>query len=810
MKRRVVITGMGAVCSAGSNVGALARSVLAGASALTEIGDRRVSHLRAKYAGTVPDQVLEGLEHERGDNGTLPLDRYAALALRSAGEALADSGIEPPAHGSKMATVFATCSGPMLTIERYYQQLLDGGTGDSSESELGRRYYSAALVLANRFGIGGPNLTVTTACSASVAALGTACDLIALGIIDVALVGGADSFSLTTLAGFDALKATAEGDRCAPFSKPVGLNLGEGAAFVIVESREAALARGATIRAEVLGFGSSNDAYHATSPDPSGRGQALAMKRAVAHAGVDISDVTYVNAHGTGTAANDKTETKAMRRVFGDYMSRIPVSSLKGVFGHCLGAAGLLEAVSSIAAAEHRRYLPTANFTEPREGCTLDYIPEPNRPWPNPGLIMTNNFAFGGNNVSVILRPAGEARHGDTATGRHFDRPRATGGEEGSAQDAETSRSGDEERGGDATSKAANPQLSSSSTLDTRHSTPATIPVCITGIGIVSSFGTGTEAFVAGLRDHSGDPATSVGELDIRSIDRRLDLRNMDRTSQLAAVAARLALTESGLGKRPSDRRDLGLFMHCAHAPQWAESEHISSLLANDFRLEGLGAFPYIVPNSVSGNVCKALMLTGHNSTFCLGPGAGLAGLGIAAAALRNGHLEAVLSGSADACEGSGHSSCSCAEGAVVFVLETQSHAQARGVRPLGHICGTAYATDTSSVTLPDSGVAGLSGCVDQALAMSGIEARDIGAINADTHDSRVGRVLDPLLPSWREIAVDHGARIGPAESSSPALSLAAALLQPRLGAEHSTNYILSLHVSPNGCNYASVVRTGA
>jgi hypothetical protein len=251
--------------------------------------------------------------------------------------------------------------------------------------------------------------------------------------------------------------------------------------------------------------------------------------------------------------------------------------------------------------------------------------------------------------------------------------------------------------------------------------------------------------------------------------------------------------------------------MHCAHAPSWAESEHIAALLKNDFRLDGLGAFPYIVPNSVSGNVCKTLMLTGHNCTLCLGPGGSLPGMGIAAAALRNGHLEAILSGSVDVreCIGSKEDG-TVAEGAVAFVLETQTHARERGIRPLGYLLGSAYSTDTASVAAPDPDVAGLRECLEGALAMSNIRIQDIGTICVDTTARRQARVLDSLFPTWREHAVDAGSRIGRAECSFPAMSLAAALLDPRLGGEHSTNYILSLHVSPNGCNHASVVKTGA
>ena len=348
MRRRAVITGMGAVCSAGGNVNKLTELLLSGNSRLTKLTDVRLSRFETQYAGLVEEMDCGVLERA----GFSKYDRYVQLAFLAADEALKSSGLNPSGNAGRIGLMLGTCSGPTLTIEEMYKRELDGEYDISREQFFAKQYYSATLLLASHFGLQGPSLTVTTACSAFSAAVTAACDLIALGMLDGALVGGTDSFSTTVLAGFIGLKATSK-QKCAPFSRPAGLNLGEGAGFVVLEESEYARSRGAEIIGEVLGYGMSNDAYHSSAPDPSGKGAALSMQRAINMAGVDLDQIQYINAHGTGTEANDKAETKAIKKVFGDLAQSIPVSSTKSVVGHCLGAAGALETVSTFFA--HKR-----------------------------------------------------------------------------------------------------------------------------------------------------------------------------------------------------------------------------------------------------------------------------------------------------------------------------------------------------------------------------------------------------------------------------------------------------------------------
>ena len=340
MRKRVVVTGMGVVSSAGNGCEAFGRAVMSAKQSFSRINRPHLSHLRATHAGIINDFDETGITA----NACLrPLDRFVHFAEAACREAIAQAGIVPPELGHRMGLVFATCSGPMQTIERHYSRIVNGDDTLTAEELFAQRYYSGAKALAHVFGINGVNTTVVTACSASCAAIGIGADIIRIGLADVVLAGGSDTFSETTLAGFDGLKATCSG-LCAPFSRPSGLNLGEAAAFIVLESLDHLRKRGrAQASAEILGFGLSNDAYHCTAPEPSGAGQVLAMERALSDAGVDTLTIAYINAHGTGTDANDKTETRAIKKVFGGRTPNVPVSSTKSMVGHCLGAAGALE-----------------------------------------------------------------------------------------------------------------------------------------------------------------------------------------------------------------------------------------------------------------------------------------------------------------------------------------------------------------------------------------------------------------------------------------------------------------------------------
>jgi 3-oxoacyl-[acyl-carrier-protein] synthase II len=742
MRPRVAITGLGMISSAGANLAEAREKFVAGTCCLSEIRDPRAARLKARFAGLVSTELLTATLGEIPIAQThgawlAPFDRHVHLALVAAHEALVSSGLRPYDPGRRMGLIFSTCSGPMLLIEEHYERLRKGDRRLSAAQLFAKRYHAGAAVIACSLGIRGFTNTVVTACSAGTAAMAIAADLIRCGVLDAALAGGADAFAVSTLAGFDGLKATSEG-KCAPFSKPYGLNLGEGAAFVVLERASMAEERGATIRAEVLGSGMSNDAYHCSAPEPGGRGLAAAMQRALRDAGLNPEQIGYVNAHGTGTEANDKAECKAARKVFGERAARLPMSSTKSLVGHCLGAAGAIEAVASLVCAEAGVLPPTANFTEPREGCAIDCVPQPGRAWPGPRVFLSNNSAFGGHNASLVLSQ-GE--------------PNAP----------------------------ASPVAPA----------PKPLRIVVTACGLVTPLGLGLEALAGGqtavkLVNQPGLPPLPVAFVDgdaVERFDRRLNLREMDRSSRWATVAARLALRDANFPLQPSRLAEMGLYLSLSTGPSWAESEYLTSYWANNGQVSELMAFPYIVTSSVAGNVCRELRLSGPNLTLNGGPGAGLLGLPPAVAALRNGQAPALLCGAVDELSDriltdlymAGELTAPApppGEGAAVLMLETEDHARARGANLLASVEGMAFGLGQME-NLRDS--------VHDVLAEAGIEADQLAAVCAPDTNTAINDVMRVVLPYWYEREVSVASRTGWLEGAQPLVNLAAALKDPRI-----------------------------
>lgn len=771
MRRRVVITGLGVLSCAGGGVEEFRQNITRGICCLTPIQDSHATQFRSRYAGLLHGAGAAKLQIEPGLEG---FDRFVHMALVAAREALAAAGVRPAEQGRRAGLIFATCSGPMLLIEAHYERLMRGDARLSAEQLFAKRYYCGAKILAHVLGVQGFSTTIVTACSASTAALALAADLIRCGMLDAALAGGSDAFATSTLAGFEGLRATCEG-QCAPFSKPFGLNLGEAAGFVFMETAEAARARGATVHAELLGSGLSNDAYHCSTPEPAGRGLACAMNRALADAGLAPEQITYINAHGTGTEANDKAETKAIRRIFGPRAERVPVSSTKSMVGHCLGAAGALEAVASIVCAQSGVLPPTANFTEARDGCALDCVPEAGRSWNGPKTFLSNNSAFGGHNASVVI------------------------------------------------------QVAETPLCQTDPATAAE-PIYITACGVVSSVGVGTAAIQA-AREQSrrgfrtcvlpGLPPILCGminEAEVEKFDRRLDLRGLDRSSRWATVAARVAIREARFSEKPSALAELGLFLHLAAGPSWAETEFLTSFLGHNRQVQQLSVFPYIVPSSVAGNVCRSLMLAGHNLTLSAGPGAGLLGLAAAVAALRAGHAPAILSGAVDELSTrlladpyaagliSADGRVPPGEGAAILMLETAPSAQARGVTPVAELCGLACATETTRAAAADDSALALEDTIREALQQAGIHANQVTALCADVPPPRLEAIAARTCPAWLARRVSVAPWTGHMEGAQILADLGAAWQIP-FTAPGSPHFVLGLVSSPPGLNCAAVFK---
>jgi 3-oxoacyl-[acyl-carrier-protein] synthase II len=392
----VAVTGLGVVSALGPDTATFEAGLRAGRSGIAPLTLFDTTGFRAKLAAQAPDPTTPAnLDRpERLQTASRP-DRFG---LQAAFEAIADAGLH--AHSLRgAALVFGTGTGGLPSTEEYVK-----AGGGPPELLVPHQPASVTDLVARHLGVHGPRTTIMTACSSSATAIGYAADRIRLGHVDVALAGGAEGLTRLTYAGFGCLRATAPGDEpCRPFDVDrKGLTLGEGAAVLVLEELEHARARGAEVLAIVAGWGITADAHHMTAPHPEGEGAARAMTMALEDAGVAAEAIGYVNAHGTGTPQNDAAETRALKSVLGARAESVPVSSIKSMVGHTLGAAGAIEAAAAVLSLQHGFLPPTVHLRNPDPAFGLDFIPGAARE-AQVAAVMSNSFAFGGNNTVLVL-----------------------------------------------------------------------------------------------------------------------------------------------------------------------------------------------------------------------------------------------------------------------------------------------------------------------------------------------------------------------------------------------------------------------
>jgi 3-oxoacyl-[acyl-carrier-protein] synthase II len=385
----VAVTGVGVVCALGVGREAYLEGLRGGRCGLRAQPELCVG--MAPIVGRVDAPLPVRARMSRADQ----------LALVAAREALADAQVADPAGA--VAVVVGVGAGGAGELAAYVRTHDATGPRRARPSQLlAFPPANAADALARGLGLSGPRSSIMTACSASAMALGLALDTIRMGRAQVALAGGAEPLTSLTLHGFAALRALAP-EPCRPFDRARrGLSLGEGAAFLLLESAEHAQARGARRYAWLRGFGATCDAHHMTAPEPEGAAAAHAMQAALADAGLRGEELDYVNAHGTGTIPNDLAETRALHRAFGAHAHRLLVSSTKSQIGHTLGAAGALEAAATVLALAHGFAPATVTLEEPDPACDLDYVPRRPRPVPL-RAALSSSFGFGGNNVALVF-----------------------------------------------------------------------------------------------------------------------------------------------------------------------------------------------------------------------------------------------------------------------------------------------------------------------------------------------------------------------------------------------------------------------
>jgi len=402
MSSRIVVTGIGAVTPVGAGAEEVWENLLAGRCGIRPVESfdtsRYRSHLGAEVRHFEPEAHFRRLEPRS-------VGRASQLAIAAAHMALTDAGLEDGAVDPVRAgVVMGTTSGEPQEVEHFDDRYIAEEL-ERVGPEFATLYPSHVIAasVAGELSFAGPNMMIPAACAAGNYAVAQAFDLLRAGRAEVMLAGGADSFSRITYTGFARVGAIAP-EVCQPFDKNrKGMVPGEGAAVLVLESLERALARGAEIYAEVAGYGLSCDAHHMTAAHPEGDGPARAMEEALRTSGITPEEVSYISAHGTGTPTNDRLETKAVKRAFGAAAASTPMSSIKSMIGHTMGAASAIESVVCALAIRHDKIPPTIHFEEADPECDLDCVPNEAREH-EVEVAMNNAYAFGGNNASVLFR----------------------------------------------------------------------------------------------------------------------------------------------------------------------------------------------------------------------------------------------------------------------------------------------------------------------------------------------------------------------------------------------------------------------
>lgn len=408
-KRRIVITGMGVISPVGTGLNKFWTSLINGQSGIDKITRFDTSNLPTKIAGEVkdfnPENYIEKKELKR-------LDRFTQFAISATKMALEDSALDLSAvDRTRVGVILGSGIGGTITWEEQHKNLLNKGAGRVSPFFIPMMIVNMASgQVSMTFELKGPNFTVVTACASGTNAVGEAFRTLQRGDADIIISGGTEApITELSLAGFSSMKAlSTRNDEPSRASRPFdrdrdGFVMGEGAGILVMETLDSALKRNAKIYAEVIGYGTTADAYHLTQPAPEGEGASRAMKAAISDAGISANDVDYINAHGTSTPLNDKFETLAIKHTFGEHAYQLAVSSTKSMTGHLLGAAGAVETIASVLATYNDEIPPTINYENEDPECDLNYVP--NKAIKRTvNVALSNSMGFGGHNACIIVK----------------------------------------------------------------------------------------------------------------------------------------------------------------------------------------------------------------------------------------------------------------------------------------------------------------------------------------------------------------------------------------------------------------------
>ena len=759
---------MGAFSPLGRNCAEMRQALLDGRDSIG-----KVTHFDAcRFVGELASSFGEDIPVEMDADARSWMDRATLLTVEAYREAIRHAGVNLwELDPERIGVCLGSSHSGLVRTEEVARHVLRGQWERIRPRNVAATLVSHCTSVIKRMsGARGRVMTISSACASSNTAVGIGADLIRRGELDLVVAGGSDTVSISVMAGFNALRVISA-DKTAPFSNPAGLNLGEGAGIVVLARGDMEMPGCGPPLAEVLGYGLSGDAWHATAPDPDGAGCEQAMVAALDDGGLGAADIDYINAHGTGTEANDAAESRSLRRVFGD---STPISSTKSFFGHTLGASGVLELIASLLLAGDGVVPHGLRMDAVREGCArLDYVrgvPRTGRP----DVIMVNNFGFGGNNSSLIVR-AGE--------GRVSRRPRL--------------------RRPDA--------------------------VVVTGLGVVSAAGGGVTRFRRALAAGDAlvhrDPDSGIDAAycpRMRVTDPRLGRFVRGAPATRNAV---LALDEAlGADKAVYDHDPRsGLVGGVIFAAQKPTEKYMESVFA-DPALASAHYFPMTTMNATGSACSLAFGITGYTTTVC----GAAAGLAYASDLAREGRQDRVAMVSADelsprllkvyrragvvrrATERRRGRAGALGEFAAALTVERASSVRERGVRPVASLAGWAHFQDPVDLSVARDG-SGLRRAIDAALGMAGITPAEIGLVSLLDRGVAPARqacrralksVFGPGVP--RIVRPDEV--FGFAPSCGAVMTVAAALAS--LGrADAGLRHVLATGCDPIGDGFAFILK---
>ncbi len=774
---RIAVTGIGLCTPIGNTLAEFAESLKAGRTGIHRhedvFSDRHA--WAAIVAGFKPEEHFTDAEREQ-------FDRTAQMGILAARQAIDAAGaVAVPAN--RRALVFGTSHGGRSQLDRFVESGNDINVPGTAERILEKAaHYHQAAAIASTLGVHGPCVTLSNACSSSGAAIAYAMELLRSGQCDWVIAGGADGFSKLTYSGFEALGAMADGPS-APFSEPIGMSLGDGAGFIVLERMEDARQRGARIEAELYGWGLSWDAYHITAPEPSGDGMLRAIEMAVQDAGIEKHEIDYINVHGTGTRANDAAESVGLQRYFADAITGQvpPLSATKSLTGHMLGASSALGVIASIVGMNHDWLPPTANFTTPRPGCELDVIPNVARRG-SIRFFIAQSAAFAGANAVVI------------------------GGK---------------------------PDQSTRSPIEQQDDS-----IVVSGIGVVSPIGCDLKTFSQAIEEGrsglvSSDEAAFLGlagfevgwlrEYHPRKLMPALNLRRVDRVASFATIAASLALKDAGLNPLADGGKRTGLIVAITRGAATSYEKYLESVQGQKWKDASAVYFPNLVMSSVGGQVSSSLGIRGLTSSLVGGGAAGLQALAHAIALFkRNDQQDSVIVVAADELSAlfvqlfakrgllkgaSPDNQVVLGEGAVAIVLEKKRSASHRSLNPYASITGCGLSHSGSNANPQRAGHCWMTHAMRNALQQAHLHPHEIRRVQMlrsgrTICDAREDDARNEVVATAHHTSITH--LTGFAEASSCLGNLASLLIDMR--SSRTTGHGMAIAASDCGSNAAIVV----